>query len=65
MTRLPRRFWVLFFFPAALVIGGSFGYHFIEEEYTLFDGLYMTIITLVPSAAGSPAPSAGESSPSV
>jgi voltage-gated potassium channel len=46
MSRLPRRFWVLFFFPAALVFGGSFGYHFLEEEYTLFDGLYMTIVTL-------------------
>lgn len=46
MTRLPRRFWVLFFCPAVLVIGGSFGYHFIEEEYSLFDGLYMTVITL-------------------
>jgi voltage-gated potassium channel len=38
-------FW-LFLIPTALVAGGSLGYWFIEEDYTLFDSLYMTVITL-------------------
>jgi len=46
MFRLPRRFWVLVLLPMVLVVIGTFGYPIIEEEYTLFDGLYMTIITL-------------------
>src|SRR5262245_27492747 len=46
MFRLPRRFWALILLPMALVLIGTVGYHIIEEEYTLFDGLYMTIITL-------------------
>ena len=32
--------------PALLVVGGTLGYYFIEREYTLFDSLYMTVITL-------------------
>jgi voltage-gated potassium channel len=46
MFRLPRRFWVLIFLPSALVVIGTVGYHILEEDYSLFDGLYMTIITL-------------------
>ena len=46
MLRLPRRFWVLVLGPLALVGTGTLGYHLLEEEYTLFDGLYMTLITL-------------------
>jgi voltage-gated potassium channel len=32
--------------PMLLVVVGTLGYWFIEEEYTLFDALYMTVITL-------------------
>jgi voltage-gated potassium channel len=47
MTSLPRRFWALVFVPMALVMIGTFGYRIVEaDNYTLFDGLYMTIITL-------------------
>ncbi|MCI0681106.1 MAG: potassium channel protein [Gemmataceae bacterium] len=33
-------------FPVGLIVGGTLGYWLIEENYDLFDGLYMTIITL-------------------
>ncbi len=46
MIRLPRRYWVLLFVPTSLVTIGTLGYHLIEEKYTLFDALYMTVITL-------------------
>ncbi len=46
MLGLPRRIWVLILVPLALVVIGTLGYHIIEEEYTLFDAFYMTIITL-------------------
>jgi voltage-gated potassium channel len=46
MIHVPRRFWILVGMPTALVIVGTLGYHWIEEKYTLLDGLYMTIITL-------------------
>ncbi|MSQ93637.1 MAG: potassium channel protein [Gemmataceae bacterium] len=46
MIRLPRRLWVLMFVPASLVGIGTLGYHLIEEKYTLFDALYLTVITL-------------------
>ncbi len=46
MFRLPRRFWVLVTMPTSLLGIGTFGYHLIEEDYSLFDGFYMTIITL-------------------
>ncbi len=47
MTHLPRRIWLLMFVPIALVGIGTIGYRVIESEnYTLFDALYMTIITL-------------------
>jgi voltage-gated potassium channel len=32
--------------PILLVLGGTYGYYIIEPEYTLFDSLYMTVITL-------------------
>lgn len=43
---LPRRFYLLFVLLTILILVGTFGYYFIEEEYTLFDALYMTVITL-------------------
>jgi voltage-gated potassium channel len=46
MLRLPRRFLLLWLVPVVLVMVGTLGYHFIEEDYTFFDGLYMTVITL-------------------
>src|SRR5947207_2074626 len=46
MTLPPRRFWILILLPAALVVIGTLGYHIIEEEYDLFDGFYLTILTL-------------------
>lgn len=46
MIRLPRRFWVLGLVPVMLVIVGTLGYHLIEDDYSLFDALYMTVITL-------------------
>src|ERR1019366_7761582 len=46
MMHVPRRFWILVVMPTMLVIVGTLGYHWIEEKYTLLDGLYMTIITL-------------------
>jgi voltage-gated potassium channel len=46
LFRLPIRFWVLILLPPILVCVGTFGYPLLEEEYSIFDGLYMTIITL-------------------
>ena len=46
MNHLPRRLWILALVPAALVISGTLGYRLIEDEYTLLDALYMTVITL-------------------
>jgi voltage-gated potassium channel len=46
MIRLPRRIWILLIVPATLVTIGTLGYRFIEDQYDLFDALYMTIITL-------------------
>jgi len=46
MLYLPRRFWGLVLVPLALVVIGTLGYHLLEDKYTLFDALYMTIITL-------------------
>jgi voltage-gated potassium channel len=37
---------LLMLVPILLVIGGTLGYYSIESEYTLFDSLYMTVITL-------------------
>jgi voltage-gated potassium channel len=43
---VPRRYFVLVLIPFGLIVGGTLGYYFIEPGYSLFDGLYMTIITL-------------------
>jgi voltage-gated potassium channel len=32
--------------PLVLVLVGTLGYYFVEDEYSLFDALYMTVITL-------------------
>jgi voltage-gated potassium channel len=44
--QLPRRYLVLLVIPAVLVLVGTVGYYLLEEKYTLFDALYMTVITL-------------------
>jgi voltage-gated potassium channel len=41
-----RRLLMTILVPLGLVLVGTVGYALIEEEYDLFDGLYMTIITL-------------------
>ena len=41
-----RRLLLTLLFPVALVLIGTLGYYFIEDKYTLFDALYMTVITL-------------------
>jgi voltage-gated potassium channel len=43
---LPRRFLFLVMVPAGLILTGTVGYVVIEKEYTWFDGLYMTIMTM-------------------
>ena len=43
---LPPRFYLLFLLLAVLIVVGTLGYYFIEDEYSLFDALYMTVITL-------------------
>ena len=43
---LPRRFSLLLLVPLVLVLGGTVGYYVLEPRYTLFDALYMTVITL-------------------
>ena len=41
-----RRLLLTLLFPLLLVSVGTLGYYVIEDEYTLFDALYMTVITL-------------------
>ena len=41
-----RRFWILFLLPLALLAIGTSGYWLIEPDYSPFDALYMTVITL-------------------
>jgi voltage-gated potassium channel len=41
-----RRFIWLLAVPVLLVLTGTLGYYLIEKDYTLFDALYMTVITL-------------------
>lgn len=43
---LHRRFLVLVAIPVALVLIGTLGYWLIEPGYSLFDALYMTVITI-------------------
>ncbi len=37
---------MLILIPIVLIVGGTLGYYWLEESYSLFDGLYMTVITL-------------------
>ena len=46
MMRLSKRLVILALVPIFLVLVGTLGYYFLEEKYTLFDALYMTVITL-------------------
>jgi voltage-gated potassium channel len=43
---LPRRVFLLVLVPSLLVVAGTVGYYALEPAYSLFDALYMTIITL-------------------
>ena len=43
---MPRRYLVLILIPTTLMTGGTAGYYLLEERYSLFDSLYMTVITL-------------------
>jgi voltage-gated potassium channel len=42
---LPRRYLLIMLLPTALILAGTFGYRFLEG-WSLFDSLYMTVITL-------------------
>jgi len=46
MFFLPRRYVLLALVPSVLVLLGTLGYWLLEPEYSLFDALYMTVITL-------------------
>jgi voltage-gated potassium channel len=46
MVLPPRRLTLVVAIPTLLILIGMLGYRFIEDDCTLFDGLYMTIITL-------------------
>src|SRR5262249_47234549 len=65
---LPRVYLLILLVPTLLLLIGTFGYSTIEEDCSLFDGLYMTVITPTrcpPTAASSPFSSCWEeSSPS-
>jgi voltage-gated potassium channel len=43
---VPRRYLVLILIPTVLLTSGTVGYYLLEESYSLFDSLYMTVITL-------------------
>jgi voltage-gated potassium channel len=43
---VPRRYLVLILIPTVLVTGGTAGYYFLDDRYTLLDSIYMTITTL-------------------
>src|SRR5438477_12026987 len=42
----PYHLLLMVLVPTGLVLGGTLGYYLIEPDYTLFDALYMTVITL-------------------
>jgi voltage-gated potassium channel len=44
--RIIRRFVGLVILPLLLVVTGTTGYYLLEEQYSLLDSLYMTVITL-------------------
>jgi voltage-gated potassium channel len=56
MNSIPRRFWFLIIMPILLILIGTFGYPLVDDQYTPFDGLYMTIITLSTIGYGEPHP---------
>lgn len=43
---VPRRYLILIVIPIALMLGGTAGYYFLDDRYTLLDALYMTVTTL-------------------
>ena len=43
---MPRRYVILILIPTVLMTAGTVGYYLLEEPYSLFDALYMTVITL-------------------
>jgi len=46
-TNIPRRVWAAFLIPAMLLVIGTVGYRWIEgDQWSYFDGFYMTAITL-------------------
>src|SRR5438105_2581531 len=49
---LPRRVVLILLIPMTLLVVGTLGYYYIEEGWTLFDGLYMTVITLTTTGYG-------------
>lgn len=46
MPPLMRRYVIFGTVPLMLLLIGTLGYYFLEDDYTLFDALYMTVITL-------------------
>src|SRR5262245_18086972 len=46
MRRLPLRFALTMLVPLLLVAVGTVGYHHLEENLSLFDSLYLTVITI-------------------
>ena len=53
---LFRRFLVLILVLLALVTAGTLGYYTFEKEFTLFESLYMTVITLTTVGFDTPHP---------
>ncbi len=46
-SRIPRRVWLAFLIPIMLLTAGTIGYRWIEgDQWSYFDGFYMTAITL-------------------
>lgn len=43
---VPHRYLVLILIPTVLMIGGTAGYYFLDDRYTLLDAVYMTVTTL-------------------
>jgi voltage-gated potassium channel len=43
---MPRRFLFLLLVPVILILIGTLGYYLTEPSYSLFDALYMSVITL-------------------
>jgi voltage-gated potassium channel len=43
---LPRRYLVLMLVPVGLIVIGTSGYTILEPKYTVFDALYLTVMTV-------------------